>query len=522
MKKIFLLIVLASFGCSVFSQNTFMRQDSMSNYGIGPGAVKFSSDGGLLVGSFSGYMPQYPYNAFLFSKLNSEGEIEWEQSFGVDQYAGLTMPSSIGETIDGGYFLACKTYTYYGTGCTVAKYTHDGAIEWVKNYYYPSIQYDIPRVIQGADGSYIITLSVYSHMVVIKADDHGNMLWSRSMDAGDSSKNPGFSSVVNADGSIVTIGKSVNYVYVVAIAADGTIQWTKNFLDASYSHANAILRMPNGDYLIAGYKLTNQYDGFIMRIDALGNLLWNKLYRATSLADYISFNQLFALADGSYMATGLMGASDPLFLIFSDDGSIISGQKIIPKGSGYYSVSSITADINTANQIALSGNLNYLPVLFKIDQHLDNVCGKDTVSLQVFDAPPATIISGEIEYSNGAVAENLIPILDTVSIQWIPYCDYNSVLPVLNEAASVELFPNPASSSVNIHFPVSTADFSNLIIADMSGKELIRLSIDSQTDNSGNGFEVSTAQLSPGIYTVTLTNAAGISITKKLAIMRSF
>jgi hypothetical protein len=90
-----------------------------------PHSIQQTKDGGYIVGA--------GYNDFFVLKLSSDGEIIWQKSYGGVDNDSL---HSLQQTEDGGYVVAGRTYSF-GAGSRdflVLKLNPDGDIIWQKTY----------------------------------------------------------------------------------------------------------------------------------------------------------------------------------------------------------------------------------------------------------------------------------------------------------------------------------------------------------------------------------------------------
>ncbi len=106
-------------------------------------------------------------------------------------------------------------------------------------------------------------------------------------------------------GTTSSFGQGSTSLYVVKTDSLGIHQWSKNYgglnIDWGYSVENAY---SNG-YLFVGYTNsfvdTNGYDGYIVRTDSAGNLLWQKTFGGDDW-DYL-YNS-YPMADSGYVLCG--------------------------------------------------------------------------------------------------------------------------------------------------------------------------------------------------------------------------
>ena len=114
-------------------------------------------------------------------KLDSQGNIEWEKSYGGSSNEG---GNDIIQTIDGGYIIAGSSSSddgdvsnnKGGVDYWVVKITNTGMIEWEKNYG-GSGNDSAERILQLNDGSYIIVGTTTSNDGDVSSNQGGNDFW---------------------------------------------------------------------------------------------------------------------------------------------------------------------------------------------------------------------------------------------------------------------------------------------------------------------------------------------------------
>jgi hypothetical protein len=151
---------------------------------------------------------------------------------------------------------------------------------------------------------------------LLKVDGGGNALAGWPKTYGDSATQFFAMLPVNggADGFVLT-GINANKLYVVRVAADGAVQWTKNdYLEfcggGGSGAAAAITATQDGRYVLAGRTGCNQWAGFLMKIEAAnGNEVWRRVVDDVNTAWFASLDAVVATSDGSLLASGRVGAN---------------------------------------------------------------------------------------------------------------------------------------------------------------------------------------------------------------------
>jgi hypothetical protein len=204
--------------------------------------------------------------------------IQWQNALGGTSFDQV---KSVIYTADGGFAAAGITTssngdvtTNYGYGDVwVVKLNSSGSLQWQKSYG-GSADEGAQSIRQTADGGFIV--------------------------AGAST---------SADGD-VTENKGLNDIWILKLDASGNLQWQKSYGGSSVEIAYDIQQTTDLGYIVAGYTISNNGDvsgnhGFedmwILKLDAAGNLDWQKTFGGTMDERAFSIQQT---NDGGYIAAG--------------------------------------------------------------------------------------------------------------------------------------------------------------------------------------------------------------------------
>jgi hypothetical protein len=159
--------------------------------------------------------------------------------------------------------------------------------------------------ILNSDGSYITIGNSFdstSYIELRKNNSLGNSLWRKTY------RNI-FSSYVsysncafqNIDSTILLVGNN----FLAKFNQSGDTVWTKNFGNTFLDNFSNIISDNNGGYILSGQ--TNKFtsganeDGFIIKIDSVGNILWEKNYSSLGVENLTS---IIKTNDNGYISTG--------------------------------------------------------------------------------------------------------------------------------------------------------------------------------------------------------------------------
>lgn len=388
-KKGFLVFTFFLFN-TAFSQTYFQKTFASSPYDQEAQDVLPTADGGYI---FTGYTTNSTINDcdVLVIKSDAVGNELWRKSYGGNK---PDFPYHMLETTDGNYFLVGYSQSYGGGDYDILliKINPSGDTLWKKTY--GSWGNDLARdVIATSDGNYMIVGwskapgQPANNANLIKIDPSGTVLWNKMY--GGAADDYGNCVKQTSDGGYIMIGQTFNGgagggdAWLVKLDSNGDTTWTKRYGGAQNDEGYYITIAPDGGYVFLIRDSSNagqDIDTRIIKTDATGNVVWNKLYggdrkdtpkmiQNTSDGGFIACGNsrsfgwinpdmwilklnsggdttwtrhyggsqnehcyvIREMADGSYIATGKSASYgpdfDPIFLKLNPEGKIVVGQR---------------------------------------------------------------------------------------------------------------------------------------------------------------------------------------------------
>ncbi len=279
-----------------------------------------TKDGGFLMSGYSmssdgDASKNEGFHDSWFVKTNTSGGIEWEKSYG---FAGHDHSYSIVETVDGGYFSAgfLDVSASGGAGSDNVKHgvgefwgqklDASGDFQW-RNYFGGSNNDRSHKALQTSDGGFMLigftesndfdisqTHGSYDFWVV-KLTATGSMEWERSY--GGIGIDIAHDAILLDNGDCIIVGQSnsadgdVNGAqgdfdgWVIRIDAEGYLVWQKSFGASNFEFAQAITPGPDDSFFIVGNTRSadltqtsnaGENDIWAFQIDGAGKLLWQQ------------------------------------------------------------------------------------------------------------------------------------------------------------------------------------------------------------------------------------------------------
>jgi hypothetical protein len=507
---------------------------------------------------------------FLFTILQisvyAQPSIQWQKCLGgtLNETA-----RSIKQTMDGGYILTGSTISndfdisgnHGGGDVWVVKLDNLGNIQWQKclggtaSEFAWSIQ-------QTTDGDFILTGYTSSNdgdvsgnhggthdVWVVKLDSSGNLQWQKCL--GGTATDYAFSIQQTMDSGYILTGFTASNdgdvignhgggsdVWVVKLDSLGSIQWQKCLGGTSFDEGWYIQQTANGSYILIG--LTSSIDGdvisnhgsfpffdvWVVKLDNMGNLQWQKCLGGTSDEFAWSIQQT---TDGGYIFIGITRSNDgdvsgnhgggDVWVVKLDSLGNIQWQKCLGGTASEiaYSIKHTTdggyvlTGFTQSNDGDVSGNNGSSDVwVVKLDS-LGNIqwqkClggAADEGANYIHQTIDGGYILTGVTYSNDVdVSGNhgggdvwLVKLSSTVGMN------------ELSAITSLNVYPNPASDNFTVNLSLSKTENLTLQIKDILGQNIIEpIYLKNISGDFSHTF--STSELPGGIYLLDIIGDEG-------------
>lgn len=449
---------------------------------------------------------------------------------------GYDEARSIWQTTDGGYIVAGTSGSYPSGNSDVflLKIDSVGAIQWFKFPGGADLQAGY-SVQQTSDGGFIVAgltdagdfggYDVY----LMKTDENGDSLWSKTYGATD--WDFGYSVEETSDNGFIIGGTTFSFgkgeqMYLIKTDADGDTAWTKTFGGAGQENAKRATQTTDGGYVLIGY--TDSYgagekDIFILKTNASGDSVWSKTYGTVNndegtFVDVTSDNKMIMCGfaenyqDGKTYAfyAKLDNAGNESFVNYLGAPSGDEYPYVIRETpDGGFAYAGYVEGVGAGNKdfrllkVNAGGNWQWGRTAGGLSDDIAN-------SMQV-TSDGGFILAG---YSKnfGNDPDNIM-VLKTDTIGGY----YNPVVIDVDEivATKFQVFPNPASSSVNISVPDdwNTNEDITVQLFDVSGRLLLNL------NKSNNEINLNISVFESGVY-ILRVNSGDKSVSKRLIIYK--
>ena len=263
------------------------------------GVGTLTPDGGFVVAGFA-----TGGDAWVV-KLNASGTALWQKSYGG---SGSDTVRDVDATTDGGFVLAGRLGSF---GAWLLKLDATGTVILQKTF--AGVGSEASSIDETSDGGFIVggwSDSNGRDYWVLRVDSLGNLLWEATF--GSPAEETLTSVQQTVDGGFILggyawtdtgglFGGGKRDAWVIKVDAHGNLEWQKLLGTSGYDGALSILQTSDAGYVLAGN--TGSYGSLkrlIMKLDANGEIQWQKTYGGSG----DTFTDIQQTPDGGYIAAG--------------------------------------------------------------------------------------------------------------------------------------------------------------------------------------------------------------------------
>ena len=246
------------------------------------------------------------------------------------------------------------------------------------------------RILQTPDHGYLSTGKICSGLVTLlyweKIDSTGHYLWSyySGYNVGDVKT---YTTSLTSDGGLILCGGAEYQggffpIIIIKTHSDGTVQWSKIIHGVYDLYGYSIRQTKDGGYIIAGTIMDILiWNGIILKLDSVGNILWSKNYSLGSQFTSIVFNDVVETTDSGFVVVGKINSTsltDEMFFMRTDS----NGDTLWTKqyNSSIMPMEAMSIAMTLDSCFAISGrdnSTNFGSVLLKITYSGDTLWKKE-------------------------------------------------------------------------------------------------------------------------------------------------
>jgi hypothetical protein len=454
--KISLFLIILICNISILNaQSTVWRQIIGDQYNeVGYDVIELRDKGFLMVGTKEIMVPGSSFltiQSYLV-RLDKNGNIVWQKTIGDSVFVSYAV--SVIEDPFGNIYLPCEISNI----AYLIKMNSFGEILWNKEYG----SYGIERFVGISFVDSYSKFMLVSHNDInntttsslTKLDTSGNFIWNKLYY--DSIPNFSYySSVGNCflfleNSYFLTGGKGING-FIIKTDTSGNIIWNKRYSKAEYIYSIAI----NSDNKFIGTGIARSYGTFCFKFDGNGDTIWTKDFGLDS-ANYFGYSKIVRTYDGNFG----IGTGGPKIGIMDSLGNI-----------------------NTVFRNSYPENIDVAQL------NLNVISDSGFVVTGFYGYPPSNNNSKTLLHD--AIIFNVDKNGTMIAIK-----NHNEIVA---DSFEIITFPNPYNLSFKLSFNLSRTSQIKVELYNLSGKKVKE--IENKNLNIGNHqYLINTPELSSGIY----------------------
>ena len=278
---------------------------------------------------------------FWVTKFTKTGNLIWEKNYGG---SSIDFPRSLASTFDGGFVLLGYTYSsdidvtanHGGSDFWAVKIDSLGNLEWERSIGGSSAEWAF-SIIQTKDSNFVFTgwsssldgdipehlgSTDYNDLIVGKLDTLGNLLWIKVYGWFDDDEGADIIETATGDllvcGTTVVEGTDGKDYYLLKLDANGNLLWEKKYGGSGYDYAKALIETPEKNIIITGecwsqdgdvegHHGSDYSDVWTIMVDSIGDIIWQNSLGGTG-ADI--GKDLVVSSDNSILIIGYTSSND--------------------------------------------------------------------------------------------------------------------------------------------------------------------------------------------------------------------
>lgn len=259
--------------------------------------IQQTLDGGCIIGGWTNVSFNGQNYDCLLIKLDSRGEIQWQNTYGG---AYSDQATSILQTDEDGYILVGWTYSFTKEDqrdIWLLKLQDDGVLQWQKVY--PGSKHDSNYSIkQSSDGLYIVESCNFFQdryeVLTLQLRPNGALDLQNNYSG---KYRVGCGKIYAAyhtrdDGYVLAGGKKPSCegkqdVVIMKRQADGTTSWVRTYGGTADDYAEAVVQTLDGGYILAGWAYSFGFEDrniWVLRLDRQGGIPEEALLQTRAIA----------------------------------------------------------------------------------------------------------------------------------------------------------------------------------------------------------------------------------------------
>lgn len=277
---------------------------------------------------------------FILFAFQISGQITWEKLFSKNSTDNFRCVREVptGGYIAAGY---TANFSANDTDAFVVRLNINGDTLWTYTYNGPMSKKDLfYKVIPTLDGGFALCgytsslTGISDDLLYLKLSSTGQQQWVKFF--GGTGKERGQDIIQTSDGNYTIVGYSTStpaqYYDAFMLRADtnGDTLWTKLYGSANYDDANTVKALSDGGFIFGGQSNNgaNGFDQFIVRTNFIGNEIWSKKMGSVGTDNL----ECLTLTSGGFILAGssstVAGGDDDGYLVKTDTAGTVLWTKL--------------------------------------------------------------------------------------------------------------------------------------------------------------------------------------------------
>ena len=375
-------------------------------------------------------------------------------------------------------------------------------------------------IIEDSQGNIYLPCEISSIAHLIKMNSSGVILWNKEYSKYNIERFAGIS-FIDSYSKFMLVGQSsilkITTSSLTKLDTSGNLIWSRSYYDSipsiyAYSSTINCYLFTENSYYLTGSKGIN---GFIIKTDTSGNIIWNKNYLQAQIICSIALN-----SENTFVATGRARNFGTYCIKFDNNGDTIWTKNFGLGKSNYYGVSKIEKIYNGNFAIGTGGvKIGVLDSLGSIIFEYRNSYPGDSIIVGTQNlnstSDSGLVLTGFYStYQNGDFTKDVLIYNVDRNGNMVSIKNNNEIL---SDNFVINTFPNPFNLSFKLNFNLTKDSKIKVDLYDISGKKVRE--IENKNLNIGNHqYLINTPELSSGIYFLKFNNNNRIYSKKILLI----
>lgn len=252
--------------------------------------VDRTQDGGYIAVGYTRSFDTPNSDAFVV-KVDAKGNLQWSKTIGGGSNDAAY---SVAQTDDGGYIVAGVLGTGDDYDAYLIRLNGNGSVRWARNF--GGMEYDIFKSVRQTRGGFIAAGYTRSYGLgnddayVVFVDEEGTLQWATSI--GNQLVDRGYSIVEPHGTMFVIVGYTLDDqdngfdLFMTAVGRSGERQWGRTYHVGPIDEGAAATATKEGEVIAAGYtrggSMSQTGGVYLVKVNIDGAVQWSRLYQGSA------------------------------------------------------------------------------------------------------------------------------------------------------------------------------------------------------------------------------------------------